>query len=125
SRRLAIPETLPAAGAPPQGPDGNTLLVSPPPSAFGLPLAEAVHPGDDTTLPPTVALWLWPLRQRPRQGCGVPRPSARLLQTAQRAERDSMGEPFSRPCSAARRGPGASAQYPLLSALAPLTTSPG
>src|SRR5262249_35817947 len=113
----------PAAGAQPQGPDGNTLLMSPPPAAVCLALAEAVRPGDDTTLPPNVALPLLPLRQRPRQGHVVPRPSARLLHTPQRAERDSMGEPFSRPCSAARRGLGASAQYPLLSA--PLMTSPG
>src|SRR5215831_18858499 len=94
-------------------------------SLLRLPLAEAVRLGDDTTLPPNGALRLLPLPQRPRPGRVVPRPPVRLLHTPQRAERDSMVELFSRLCSAARRGPGASAQYPLLSAPVPLMTSPG
>src|SRR5262245_11047993 len=85
-RRLAIPETSPAAGAPPPAPDGNTLLRSPPPSAFGLLLAAAVRPGDDTTLPPTGALQWLPLPRKPQQGRRGPRLSARPLHSPQRAE---------------------------------------
>src|SRR5262245_23567190 len=51
SWRLVTPGTSPAAGAPSQAPDGNTLLGAPPLSTGGLSLAEAVRPEDDTTLP--------------------------------------------------------------------------